>query len=83
MGKEFEKRIDTCIWITESLCCTLELAQHCKSTILQYKIKIKKKYGTKWGYNQWKLPYEFLIKTLYIDYSVYLYIISCGRKVPH
>ena len=33
------KRIDICI--TESLCYTLKLTQHCKSTILQYKIQIK------------------------------------------
>ena len=24
MGKEFEKKIDTCICLTESLCCILE-----------------------------------------------------------
>ena len=38
MGKESEK--DICI--TESLCCTPETNKTCKSTILQYKIKIKK-----------------------------------------
>ena len=42
MGKEFEKRIDIHICITESLCIHLKLTQHCKSTILQCKIKIKK-----------------------------------------
>ena len=31
--------MDICMRITESLCCTPE-TQHCKSTVLQYKIKI-------------------------------------------
>ena len=36
-GKTIQKRIDFCIWTTESLHCTPETSQHCKSTILQYK----------------------------------------------
>ena len=31
-GKKYEKE---CIHITESLCCTVVLTQHCKSTMLQ------------------------------------------------
>jgi len=31
-----------CTYITEVLCLHLKLTKHCKSTILQYKIKIKK-----------------------------------------
>ena len=42
MGKEFEKKIDTCMYITESFCIHLKLTQHCYSTTFQYKIKIKK-----------------------------------------
>ena len=32
------KRVDICIHITDSLCCTAELTQHCKLTIFQYKL---------------------------------------------
>ena len=32
-GKQFSKSVYLCI--TESLCCTAELTQHCKSIILQ------------------------------------------------
>ena len=35
--------MDICICITESLCCTPELVQHRRSTIIQYQIKIKLK----------------------------------------
>ena len=33
--------MDIRICITESLCCNLKLIQHCKSTMLQYRIKTK------------------------------------------
>ena len=34
--------MNICIFLTDSLCCTLGM-QHCKSTVLQYEIKIKLK----------------------------------------
>ena len=33
--------ISECVCVTESLCCNLKLAQYCKSTLPEYKIKIK------------------------------------------
>ena len=36
------------IYMTGSLCCTAEMAQHCKSTILYLKI-----FGYNFGYNFW------------------------------
>ena len=42
MGKNL-KRIDICIHTTVKFAVPLKLTQHCKSTILQYKIKIVKK----------------------------------------
>ena len=43
MRKESEKNPEKCIYITASLCCIPETTQHCKSIILQYKIKLKLK----------------------------------------
>ena len=42
MGKNL-KRTDICIHTTVKFAVPLKLTQHCKSTILQYKIKIVKK----------------------------------------
>ena len=42
-GKRIWKRIDTCICITESLCYKPKNNKHRSSTVLQYKIKIRKK----------------------------------------
>ena len=33
-GKEIEKRGDICIYIADSLCCTVETNTNCKATIL-------------------------------------------------
>ena len=42
-GERIWKRVDICTCITESLCYTPKLTQHCKSPIFQYKIKTKLK----------------------------------------
>ena len=38
-GKEIQGRGDICIHMADLLCCTAELTQHCKATILQLKKK--------------------------------------------
>ena len=43
MGKELGKFFIYIYIYTESLCCHLKLTQHCKSTLLLYKIKISLK----------------------------------------
>ena len=40
-GKRIQKRINLCLCLTESGCCTPK-TQHCKSTAFQYQIKILK-----------------------------------------
>ena len=40
-GKEIEKRGDICIYIADSLCCTVETNTNCKATILQKKWILK------------------------------------------
>ena len=57
MGKESQK-IDICICITESICCTPE-TQLCKSTTLQYKIN---KISLKIWYNK----ESFTLKKWYV-----------------
>ena len=56
MGKESEKKkkMDMCVCVCVCVCVYLnhfavhlKLKQHCKSTILQYKIKLKKKKESK------------------------------------
>ena len=37
-GREVWGRMDTCIYVAESLCCAPETTQHCYSAILPYKI---------------------------------------------
>ena len=41
-GKHLKNRMDICMCITKSLCCTPETNKLCKPTLLQYKIKIEK-----------------------------------------
>ena len=73
MGKESGKEYtysfisDICPCITDSLCCTLELTWHCKSTILQKKLDLlifeKWKYVTDFIKN-----IDYIIKRQFIKY---------------
>ena len=49
------KRVDVtvCVCVTESLFCNLKLAQHCKSTLPEYKIKVKEKKMRHPGHRTW------------------------------
>ena len=47
-GKIIWKRMNVCIYITESLCHTLETNTNCKSTILWLKKKQKQKQNSSW-----------------------------------
>ena len=80
--------MDICICITESLCHTPE-TQHCKSTIPQYKIKIKLKkiFLIKKKFNYHHKPSGLNIYYLFIFIMSYFYIYYCivsiGQKPRH
>ena len=50
---KYKKELYICI--TESLCCTAVITQHCKSTILQFKKKKEKKRKKRTGFGHRKI----------------------------
>ena len=65
MEKNIKKNVYLCI--TESLCCTAEIKQHCKSTIFQFKKKTKTNNKTKKTPNA--KPIHPLASSFHINHS--------------
>ena len=43
MGKESEKKIDTCMYISDSFAVRLKLTQYCESALLRYEADISER----------------------------------------
>ena len=86
-GKRTWKTIDICIFMLKHCAVHLKLTQHCNSTILQYKTKIKKKVIWQWAIwwrkiGIWILRTSVAFSLEWSYYSYYVRQLRLGCKTP-